>query len=124
MEGALPLGTIPMNSFPVMHFKMRPGDRITLISDGILEAMQPSGELFGFERITQLLTQSISASELADAAQQFGQEDDITVLTVARMAKTHLSTSLTEVPALDSSLLPQECTPPRTTGPAAISLSV
>ena len=84
MEGALPLGTIPNNDFPVLHFLINPWDTVTLISDGILEAQKPDGELFGFDRISELLLKTTSAATLADAAQAFGQEDDITVLTIAR----------------------------------------
>jgi serine phosphatase RsbU (regulator of sigma subunit) len=87
MEGALPLGTIPNLDFPVLNFEISPGDTLTLISDGILEAQKPDGELFGFERITELLAHSTTASSLATAAQEFGQVDDITVLTIARLAR-------------------------------------
>ncbi|WP_263353129.1 PP2C family protein-serine/threonine phosphatase [Acidicapsa acidisoli] len=85
MEGALPLGTIPNIDFPVLKFKIAPGDTLTLISDGILEAQKPNGELFGFDRIIEHLRQSTNAAGLATAAQNFGQEDDITVLTVTRL---------------------------------------
>lgn len=86
MEGALPLGTIAGIEFPILHFQINPGDTLTLISDGILEAQKADGELFGFERITELLAHPSTASSLANAAQDFGQEDDITVLTIARRA--------------------------------------
>ena len=86
MEGALPLGTIPNIEFPILNFQINPGDTLTLISDGILEAQKPDGELFGFERIIEQLRQSTSAARLATAAQDFGQSDDITVLTIARTA--------------------------------------
>ena len=88
MEGALPLGTILNNDFPVLHFRIDPGATVTLISDGILEAQTPDGELFGFDRISELLSKTTSAATLADAAQSFGQEDDITVLTIARTPQT------------------------------------
>jgi hypothetical protein len=86
MEGALPLGTIPDIEFPILNFQISPGDTLTLISDGILEAQKPDGELFGFDRIVEQLRVSTSAVKLATAAQQFGQSDDITVLTIARTA--------------------------------------
>ena len=44
------------------------------------------GRLFGFERIGEMLSKRATAESLAIAAQAFGQEDDITVLTVARLA--------------------------------------
>jgi hypothetical protein len=49
-----------------------------------VEATAPDGELFGFERITELLERRASSAEIAIAAQQFGQEDDILVLQVRR----------------------------------------
>ena len=50
------------------------------VSDGVVEAQTPAGELFGFDRTAAISTQS--AESIAAAAQAHGQEDDITVLTV------------------------------------------
>jgi serine phosphatase RsbU (regulator of sigma subunit) len=69
-----------------MHFEMNPGDRLTLMSDGIAEATDANGHLFGFDRVHELLRKSPSAAEVANAAQSFGQEDDISVVTVTRTA--------------------------------------
>ena len=80
-EGALPLGIDPEACYPVYEGHLRPGESIILISDGVLEARSKKGEIFGFER-TRKLVQS-NAAAIATAAQQFGQEDDITVLAVA-----------------------------------------
>jgi hypothetical protein len=41
------------------------------------------GQLFGFERTREISGKT--AEEIAQAAQQFGQEDDITVLTLTRV---------------------------------------
>jgi hypothetical protein len=86
MEGALPLGMHPGPEFPVMRFKLRDNDNLVLLSDGVVEAMDAEGQLFGFERVHALLTSSRSASEVASAAQSFGQEDDISVISVTRTA--------------------------------------
>jgi serine phosphatase RsbU (regulator of sigma subunit) len=59
------------------------GETFTFVSDGVVEARDPQGELFGFERTAAISTQA--AEEIARTAQQFGQEDDITVLTVWSM---------------------------------------
>jgi serine phosphatase RsbU (regulator of sigma subunit) len=64
------------------RFFLHPGDRMLLLSDGVVEARQPSGELFGFDRLRHFSQQS--AFYLAEAAKAFGQQDDITVLTVRR----------------------------------------
>jgi serine phosphatase RsbU (regulator of sigma subunit) len=64
---------------------LHPGDRLLMMSDGVSEARKPNGELFGFDRVRNLSNQS--AFFIADAAKEFGQEDDITVLTVRRLAQ-------------------------------------
>jgi serine phosphatase RsbU (regulator of sigma subunit) len=87
MEGSLPLGMIESAEFSVMHFRLHDGDRLTLISDGIAEATDDAGQLFGFERVHQLLRTAKSASEVARAAQTFGQEDDISVISITRTAE-------------------------------------
>ncbi len=53
---------------------------LTFVSDGVVEARNAQGELFGFDRTAAISTQA--AAEIASAAQNFGQEDDITVLTL------------------------------------------
>ncbi len=62
-------------------FRLEPGERLTFLSDGVVEARNGRGELFGFERAAKLSTQP--AENVAQAAQTFGQEDDITVLTLS-----------------------------------------
>jgi serine phosphatase RsbU (regulator of sigma subunit) len=57
-----------------------PGETLTLISDGVVEARSQSGELFGFERARVISVHS--AAQIAKAATDHGQEDDITVLTL------------------------------------------
>ncbi len=84
MEGALPLGTIPDADHSVTRFTMHPGDSLILMSDGIVEAQDAHGNLLGFDRITELLQKTTTAEEIARAAQDFGQEDDILVLQVRR----------------------------------------
>ncbi|MGC2619947.1 MAG: PP2C family protein-serine/threonine phosphatase [Acidobacteriaceae bacterium] len=80
MESGLPLGISLDSEYPESSFVLSPGDKLTLLSDGVVEAMNASGELFGFER-TQEISQN-RAQEIADMAKHFGQQDDITVVTV------------------------------------------
>jgi len=87
MEGALPLGMMEGAEFSVMQFQLRDGDRLVLMSDGIVEASDAKGNLFGFERVHDLLRTARSAAEVASAAQSFGQEDDISVISITRTAK-------------------------------------
>ena len=80
LEANLPLGIREDERYQQTTLELAPGDRITLLTDGVVEAQSASDELFGFER-----TRSISgdsATAIAAAAQQFGQRDDITVLTL------------------------------------------
>lgn len=81
VANGLPLGIVPEVSYSDTAFAMKPGGRLTFLSDGVIEARNSSGELFGFERTAAIATGS--AEEMATAAQAFGQEDDITVLTLA-----------------------------------------
>jgi serine phosphatase RsbU (regulator of sigma subunit) len=81
IENGFPLGLVPDAAYIETRLQLEPQDTLTLISDGVLEARNLQGELFGFER-----TKSISrepAEKIARIAQAFGQEDDITVLTLS-----------------------------------------
>ncbi len=86
MEGALPLGIIEAAEPSVMDFKLQANDKLVLVSDGIAEATDAAGNLFGFDRVRELLRRSGTAAEVAHAAQVFGQEDDISVIAVTRSA--------------------------------------
>jgi hypothetical protein len=78
---SLPLGLIPDQVYASVRGKIEPSDRLVLLSDGILEARAPNGELYGFDRLPGLTLER--ASQIAETAQRFGQEDDITVLTLS-----------------------------------------
>jgi phosphoserine phosphatase RsbU/P len=80
LDSGLPLGIAEQANYAESILALAPGDRLTLVSDGIVEAQSPTRELFGFERTAAISTQSAEA--IAAAAKQFGQEDDITVLTL------------------------------------------
>ncbi len=86
VEGALPLGMLLGAEFSVKRFKLKEKDTLVVLSDGVVEAMDADGQLFGFERLHQLLGKAATASEVASAAQSFGQEDDISVISVTRTA--------------------------------------
>lgn len=78
---SLPLGIAPEAQYGETAVQLAREDRLTFLSDGVVEARDARGELFGFERTRTISGQS--AEEIAQAAQAFGQEDDITVLTLA-----------------------------------------
>jgi serine phosphatase RsbU (regulator of sigma subunit) len=80
LEASLPLGIREGEEYEQTTLELEAGDRITLLTDGVVEAQSASDELFGFERTRGLSRDS--AASIAAAAQLFGQRDDITVLTL------------------------------------------
>jgi len=78
---ALPLGLIPDQAYELVCGKLEPDDCLVLMSDGVPEARSQTGELYGFERLSSLTC--LPAQQIAEVAQRFGQEDDITVVTLA-----------------------------------------
>jgi hypothetical protein len=86
---ALPLGLVRDQTYELVHGHLAKGERLVLLSDGVPEARAADGELYGFERLSDLTL--APAQEIADAAQRFGQEDDITVLTLSIAADGRVS---------------------------------
>jgi sigma-B regulation protein RsbU (phosphoserine phosphatase) len=80
LPSGLPLGILPGTAYDEKTLHLEPGDVVTLLTDGVIEARNRSGELFGFDRAQSISEQT--ASEIAHSAQAFGQEDDITVLKI------------------------------------------
>jgi len=80
LPSGLPLGIDPAPEYRELSLQLRPGDTLTFLSDGVVEARSPSGELFGFERTREI--SSLPPQEIANAAVAFGQQDDITVLSL------------------------------------------
>lgn len=78
----LPLGISGDVEYGESALQLEPGSRLTFISDGVVEAKDSQKQLFGFERARAISSQSAQA--VADAAVDFGQEDDITVVTIQR----------------------------------------
>jgi phosphoserine phosphatase RsbU/P len=63
-----PLGLFPDVSYEQFTLSTRPGDSVIFFSDGLADAQNPAGEMFGTEQLTELVQQhaSLSAGELAD----------------------------------------------------------
>ena len=92
LAGSIPLGMVESAPIEESTLLLKPGDRIILLTDGIVEAQNEKRELFGFDRMGQLALQDCSSVEIASAAQEFGQDDDITVLRIQRdVADAHSS---------------------------------
>lgn len=84
VKNSLPLGLAAQMSYPEACFQLPAQSQLTLVTDGIVEARSKSGELFGFDRTAAIAAQTAEA--IVSAAEQFGQDDDITVLTFTRQA--------------------------------------
>jgi hypothetical protein len=98
LAGALPLGIAESGGkFEPIRFELRPGSRLTFYSDGIVEAQNKKGELFGFDRARTISTKPAAA--IVAEAVGFGQEDDITVVTVQRSLAHDLSERNEPLPA-------------------------
>ena len=76
----LPLGVAAETTHAQSHFRLEADDRLVFLSDGVVEARDKSGELYGFERVA--IVSRAPADVIAIAARKFGKEDDITVLSV------------------------------------------
>ncbi len=100
MPGALPLGLAPAASYEETSILLRQGDRLVLYTDGLLEARNQSGELFGFDRLKALFATNPTALQATDAAVTFGQDDDITILTLTRLGTGEESTAEHATPTL------------------------
>jgi Stage II sporulation protein E (SpoIIE) len=96
----LPLGLVASASYDKVTIQLEVGDRLTLYTDGLLEARAPSGEIFSFDRLQELIATKPDARQASEAAVSFGQEDDITVLTITRLATGVESTTVLEAPTL------------------------
>jgi len=83
---SLPLGVIAEAEYEATTFQLNRGDRLVFLSDGVVEAQNDQGELFGFERTQQVSNES--ARYIAQTAKHFGQTDDITVLSLYLASKT------------------------------------
>ncbi len=88
----LPLGIVAHPSYRDTQIDLRLGDRILLVSDGVVEARNQRGELWGFERLLQVTTTDESERPehminaiLADVGAFMGsaqQHDDMTLIVV------------------------------------------
>ena len=67
---AYPLGVRAESTYPVIEAQLEPADRVVFCSDGIIEAENSSGEIFGFDRTAETIRkgcqEGLSASALLD----------------------------------------------------------
>jgi hypothetical protein len=84
LPGALPLG-ISETKYEEIAIRLEPADHLALYTDGLLEARNKQGDLYGFDRLQNQFERGLAANVASDEAVDFGQEDDITVLTLTRL---------------------------------------
>jgi serine phosphatase RsbU (regulator of sigma subunit)/predicted ester cyclase len=91
----MPLGLMPGMSYEEGEVSLREGNCVLFYSDGLVEAHDPKGEMFGFPRLRALVAQhgeertlgNLLLEELyAFVGEGWEQEDDITLLTLKRSA--------------------------------------
>jgi hypothetical protein len=93
VDGSLPLGLIPETEYDELVFRLAPTDTLTFYTDGVVEARNQSGELYGFDRVAELAATNKTVEEIVESACTFGQKDDITVLRVTRLAESAPATA-------------------------------
>jgi predicted ester cyclase len=91
----MPLGLMPGMSYEEKEIELDAGEVALFYSDGLVEAHDPKGEMFGFPRLRALVAEHGEERALGDFLLQelytfvgegWEQEDDITLLTLRRSA--------------------------------------
>jgi Stage II sporulation protein E (SpoIIE) len=85
-KGSMPLGVTNTATWDPTTLQLAVNDAIVLLTDGIAEARNGQGALLGFPKIETMLRNGATAKTLAETAQQHGQNDDITVISIVRTA--------------------------------------
>jgi serine phosphatase RsbU (regulator of sigma subunit) len=89
----MPLGLMPGMSYEQKEIELDSGQGVFFYSDGLVEAHDPKGEMFGFPRLRALVAEQGEESSLGDycleelysfVGEGWEQEDDITLLTLRR----------------------------------------
>lgn len=89
LQSGLPLGLIAGETYENKEYEIAVHEQLLFVSDGVIEARNDVGELYGFDRTLEVSRQSASA--VAQGAKQYGQDDDITVVTIKRALVCSLS---------------------------------
>jgi serine phosphatase RsbU (regulator of sigma subunit) len=89
----MPLGIMPGMSYEEKEITLQAGEAALFYSDGLVEAHDPEGEMFGFPRLRALVAEHGEERPLGDflleelysfVGEGWEQEDDITLLTLER----------------------------------------
>jgi serine phosphatase RsbU (regulator of sigma subunit) len=96
MARGMPLGLMPGMSYEEKEIILGEGDRALFYSDGLVEAHNPEGAMFGFPRLQSLVAEHAEGEPLVDflmeelysfTGKRWEQEDDITLVTLHRVAQ-------------------------------------
>jgi serine phosphatase RsbU (regulator of sigma subunit) len=96
MARGMPLGLMPGMSYEEKEIILGEGDRALFYSDGLVEAHNPEGAMFGFPRLQSLVAEHAQGEPLVDflmeelysfTGKRWEQEDDITLVTLQRVAQ-------------------------------------
>jgi serine phosphatase RsbU (regulator of sigma subunit) len=91
----MPLGLMPGMSYEEKEIVLDAGESVLFYSDGLVEAHDPKGEMFGFPRLQALVAKHGEERSVGDflleelysfVGEGWEQEDDITLLTLRRSA--------------------------------------
>jgi len=91
----MPLGLLPGLTYEEKTSDIGRGDSVLLYSDGIVEAHDPEGEMYGFPRLKADMATELAGTELLDellerlhsfTGRGWEQEDDITMVALRRSA--------------------------------------
>jgi hypothetical protein len=93
VNGSLPLGLAADTDYDELVFLLHEGETLTFYTDGILEARNATGELYGFDRVAALVGSDRTIEQMVEEACNFGQQDDITVFRVTRLAQSAPATA-------------------------------
>ena len=109
----MPLGLLPGMDYPEHEAVLAPGESVLVYSDGLVEAHDRAGGMFGFPRLRELMATELPGSELLDhlldelhgfVGRGWDQEDDITLVTLQRTGGRGMSAteSGSEAPAAEA----------------------
>jgi serine phosphatase RsbU (regulator of sigma subunit) len=91
----MPLGLMPGMSYEQKEIVLDVGEGVFFYSDGLVEAHDPKGEMFGFPRLRALIAEHAEEGSIGNflmeelysfVGEGWEQEDDITLLTLERSA--------------------------------------
>lgn len=94
MARGMPLGLMPGMGYEEKEINLGAGDEALFYSDGLVEAHNPEGEMFGFPRLRTLVAEHVEGVPLVDflmeelysfTGETWEQEDDITLVTLNRV---------------------------------------